>query len=86
MFFVVRLKDSFNFPLGLIKYNVIVMTLNLKEADFFSSFLWLSVGWFLSPLRLKNKIKIHAFLCVCVHRAYSLHSGDEQITVKYDIL
>ena len=26
MFFVVRSNDSFNFPLGLIKYIVIVMT------------------------------------------------------------
>ena len=44
MFFVVRLNDSFHFSLGLIKYIVIVMTLNPKKADFFSSFLLLSMG------------------------------------------
>ena len=59
MFFVVQLNDSFNFPLGLIKY--IVMALNSKEADFFSSFLWLSMGWFLSPLRLKKKLQAFFF-------------------------
>ena len=44
MFFVVRLNDSFNFPPGIIKYIVIVMTLNPKKADFLSSFLLLSMG------------------------------------------
>ena len=50
MFFVVRLNDSFNFPLGLIKY--IVMTLNPKEADFFSIFFVVVNGLVFIPFKI----------------------------------